>query len=304
MENRRDVGRDGRPEAIDTDMDRERGTVKAAPGAKKTAAARQRTIETPEPAAESADQHGVRSVHRALDILNLLTSQRPTVTIREIVEATGLPKTTVIRLASTLEQSGLLWATTGGYMAGPGLWRWAHLAQRSWELPPETQRAMRELAARQRETVNVYVARDIFRVCIAQQEGPQPLRHVVHVGDELPLWAGATAKVLLRDANTALLERVARSSPYGLGHVKRLREWVDEAAVQGFATSHGEREEGLSAVAAPIVGRSGSVVAALSLSGPTVRFTEPRVAEFAADVKRMAHQLSEWGFDHPLGTSL
>jgi DNA-binding IclR family transcriptional regulator len=252
----------------------------------------------------AADQHGVRSVHRALDILTLLTAERSTVTIREVVGATGLPKTTVVRLVSTLEQSGLLWATTGGYMAGPGLWRWAHLAQRSWELPPETQRSMRELAAVQRETVNVYVPRDIFRVCIAQQESPQPLRHVVHVGDELPMWAGATAKVLLRDASAALLQRVARSSPYGPGHVQHLREWVNEAAAQGFATSHGEREEGLSAVAAPIVGRSGSVVAALSLSGPTVRFTDPRITEFAAEVKRMAQQLSERGFDHPLGTSL
>jgi DNA-binding IclR family transcriptional regulator len=198
-----------------------------------------------------ADQQGVRSVQRALDILTLLTAERPTVTVREIVDATGLAKTTVIRLVSTLEQSGLLWATASGYMAGPGLWRWAHLAQRSWELPPETQRGMRDLAARQRETVNLYVVRDVYRVCIAQQEGPQPLRHVVHVGDELPLWAGATAKVLLRDAGEALLERVARSSPYGPNHVKRLREWIDEAAVAGFAVSHGEREEGLSAVAGP-----------------------------------------------------
>jgi DNA-binding IclR family transcriptional regulator len=277
--------------------------VKAATGQNRAATGR-RSAGKQEPVAESADQQGVRSVQRALDILSLLTAERSTVTIREVVEATGLAKTTVIRLVSTLEQAGLLWATTSGYMAGPGLWRWAHLAQRSWELPPETQRGMRDLAARQRETVNVYVARDIFRVCIAQQESPQPLRHVVHVGDELPLWAGATAKVLLRDASPALLARVAQSSPYGPGHVRRLREWIDEAAVHGYAVSHGEREEGLSAVAAPILGRSGSVVAALSLSGPTVRFTESRVAEFAAEVKRVSREVSERGFDHPLGSSL
>jgi DNA-binding IclR family transcriptional regulator len=252
-------------------------------------------------AVDAADQQGVRSVQRALDILGLLTPERPAISIREIVDATGLAKTTVLRMLSTLEQSGLLWATPSGYMAGPGLWRWAHLAQRSWELPPDTQRVMRELAARRRETVNVYVARDVYRVCIAQQEGPQPLRHVVHVGDELPMWAGASAKVLLRDASPALLERIARSSPYGAGHVKRLREWIDQAAVQGFAESHGEREDGLSAVAAPIVGRSGSVIAALGLSGPTVRFTEARVAEFAADLKEIARQMSERGFTHPFG---
>jgi DNA-binding IclR family transcriptional regulator len=253
-----------------------------------------------EPTGEGADQQGVRSVQRALDILALLTEDRPTVSIRDIVEATGLAKTTVIRLVSTLEQSGLVWATGNGYMAGPGLWRWAHLARSSWELPPETQQMMRELAMRQRETVNLYVARDIYRVCIAQQESPQPLRHVVHVGDELPLFSGATAKVLLHDASPALLARVARSSPYGAGHVKRLQEWIDEAAVAGYAVSHGEREDGLSAVAVPILGRSGSVVAALSLSGPSVRFPEHRIAEFATDLRQIAQRMSERGFDHPL----
>jgi DNA-binding IclR family transcriptional regulator len=251
-------------------------------------------------AADAAEAGGVRSVQRALEILSLLTEARPMVTIREIVDETGLAKTTVIRLVQTLEQEGLLWATAKGYTAGPGLWRWAHLAKRAWELPPETQQLMRDLAARQRETVNLYVARDIYRVCIAQQESPQPLRHVVQVGDELPLWAGASSKVLLRDASPALLTRVARSSPYGESHVETLRKWVDEVIKTGYASSAGEREPGLSAVAVPVTGRSVAVVAALSLSGPTIRFTEERIAEFVEDLKRVAARMSERGFDHPL----
>jgi DNA-binding IclR family transcriptional regulator len=252
---------------------------------------------------ETSDSQGVRSIQRALDILSLLSEDRPLIAVRDIVAATGLAKTTVIRIVQTLEQSGLLWATNSGYMAGPGLWRWAHLARRSWELPPETQRLMRELAARERETVNVYVVRDTVRVCIAQQESPQPLRHVVHVGDELPLWAGASAKVLLRNAAPALIERIARSSPYGEGHGRRMQEWIDEAAAQGYAVSHGERDAGLSAVAVPILGRSASVVAALTLSGPTVRFTDDRVATFAEALLAAAARMNERGFDHPLGSS-
>ncbi|WP_433383432.1 IclR family transcriptional regulator [Actinoplanes sp. CA-142083] len=252
---------------------------------------------------EDREASGVRSVQRALDILSLLTEERPSITVREVVEATGLAKTTVIRLIQTLEQMGLLWATTSGYMAGPGLWRWAHLARSSWELPPETKRMMRDLAAKDRETVNVYVARDIVRVCIAQQESPQPLRHVVHVGDELPMWAGASAKVLLRNATPGLLARVARSSPYGEQHVRRMQEWIDEAAHQGFAVSHGEREEGLTAVAVPVLGRSGTVVAALTLSGPTMRFTDERIDTFVKDLTEVANRMAERGFDHPLGSS-
>ncbi|MEU4235816.1 IclR family transcriptional regulator [Actinoplanes sp. NPDC026619] len=253
------------------------------------------------PSTETPDTQGVRSIQRALDILSLLSEEQPLIAVRDIVNATGLAKTTVIRIVQTLEQSGLLWATPSGYMAGPGLWRWAHLARRSWELPPETQRLMRELASRERETVNVYVARDIVRVCIAQQESPQPLRHVVQVGDELPLWAGASAKVLLRNAPPPLLERIARSSPFGDEHLERMQEWIEEATQQGYAVSHGERETGLSAVAVPLLGRSGTVVAALTLSGPTVRFTDDRVASFADALLSAAKQMNERGFDHPLG---
>ncbi len=255
---------------------------------------------------EAAEAPGaaVRSVQRALEIMSLLTEDQPLVTIREIVDATGLAKTTVIRLVHTLEQNGLLWGTANGYMAGPGLWRWAHLAQRSWELPPETQRMMRELAARHRETANVYVVRDLYRVCVAQQEGPQTLRQVVHIGDELPLWGGAVSKVLLRDAPDSLLLRVARSSPYGEGHVRRLREWIDEAIQRGYAVSHGEREDGLSAVAVPITDRSGAVLASLSFGGPTARFTDDRIEQMAADLREAARRMSDRGFDRPLSLSI
>jgi len=258
---------------------------------------------TPRPgqAGDHADAQGVRSIRRALDILSLLTDDTPSVSIRDITEATGLPKTTVLRLVHTLEQAGLLWAASGGYMAGPGLWRWAYLARRSWQLPPETQAMMRDLGARHKETVNLYVLRDVCRVCVAQQESPRPLRHVVQVGDELPLWAGASAKVLLSDAPETLLARVARRSPLGEGHLETLRQWAADVRRDGYAVSHGEREEGLSAVAVPVTGRSGAVVAALAVSGPTLRFTPERVAEFVADLKEAGARMSERGFDHPLG---
>ncbi|MEV0387925.1 IclR family transcriptional regulator [Nonomuraea sp. NPDC050643] len=242
----------------------------------------------------------MRSVQRAFDILSLLSEDRRTLTIREVVDETGLAKTTALRLLQTLEHLGLLWATPTGYTAGPALWRWAHLARSAWELPPETVQLMRDLGARHRETVNLYVLRDMRRICIAQQESPQPLRHVVRVGDELPLWAGASSKVLLRDAPERLLLRVARASPHGAAHVATLRAWIDEAARDGFAASHGEREPGLSAVAVPVMGCSGAALAALTLSGPTVRFTEDRVEEFAADLREAAKRMSERGFDHPL----
>lgn len=245
----------------------------------------------------TTDDSGVRSVQRCVDILGLLTESRPAVSVAEIVRETGLAKTTVIRLVQTLERNGLLWATAHGYLAGPSLWRWAHLARGSWELPPEATELMRDLARRHGETVNLYVRRDVHRVCVAQQESQQALRHVVRIGDELPLWGGAAATVLLADADDEHLARVAATSPHG--DLATLRAGVDEAAARGWAVSHGEREAGLSAVAVPVQGRAGTVIAALSLSGPSVRFPDERVAEFAAALTEAAGQLHRRGFDHP-----
>ncbi|WP_238431304.1 IclR family transcriptional regulator [Streptomyces cavernae] len=244
---------------------------------------------------------GVRSVRRALDILNLLSEERPAITLREITDATGLPKTTVLRLVQTLEESGLLWSDNGGFIAGPGLWRWAYLARSQWEIPRETRKVMRDLADRLGETVNIFVARDLHRVCVAHEDSPHPLRHVVDIGDEQPLWAGASSKILLRDAPDALLRRVALASPHGEGHVEQLRTSAQEAARRGHAVSNSEWDEGLTAVAVPIAGPKGAVIASLSVSGPDHRFSYEAIERFAADLKEAARLIWEQGFNHPLG---
>ena len=254
-----------------------------------------------------AEQHdgesgGVRSVQRAIDIMSLLTEQRPSITLREVVEATRLPKTTVLRIVQTLEHGGLLSATSKGYVAGPALWRWAHLTVFNWAPSEETQSLMRGLVSRQRETVNIYVVRNLARVCVAQEESPMPLRHVVRVGDELPLWAGASSKVLLRDADAELLEDITRSAPMEYRDLDAMREGIAEAAAAGYGVSHGERELGLSAVAVPVLSRDGDVVASLSFSGPSGRFAESRIDELVDDLRQAAQRLTDQGFDHPLRT--
>ncbi len=237
---------------------------------------------------------GVRSVQRALDILNLLDENHAELSIRQIVEATQLPKTTVLRLLNTLESYRMLSVTDEGrYSAGASLLRWSRLAEQRWRIPEDGHEVLRDLAREHHETVHVYVRQGLDRVCIAQAEGTRTLRHVVQVGDALPLWAGGVAKVLLMDAPDDLMIRVARRSPFGEPHLATLRTWVAEANRDGYASSHGEREEGLSAVAVPIRDKQGDVGAALSFGGPTSRFTDERVGGFVSVLREAASWLSE-----------
>src|SRR5690348_8490154 len=62
---------------------------------------------------------------------------------------------------------------------------------------------------------------------------------------------------------------------------------------QGYAVALDELEHGLSAVAAPVLGPGGTAVAALSISGPTIRLTPKRIAELAPELVRQASLLSE-----------
>ncbi|MEU5030073.1 hypothetical protein [Streptomyces milbemycinicus] len=64
----------------------------------------------------------------------------------------------------------------GRYTAGPAFLRRVRMADQGWRLPAPARRALRELATKHRETVHLYVRRDVHRICIAQEEGPHALR--------------------------------------------------------------------------------------------------------------------------------
>ena len=62
---------------------------------------------------------------------------------------------------------------------------------------------------------------------------------------------------------------------------------------QGYAVAVDELEHGLAALAAPVFGADGVAVAALSISGPTIRLTRERIAELAPALCEQARSLSE-----------
>ncbi|WP_245928553.1 IclR family transcriptional regulator [Murinocardiopsis flavida] len=244
---------------------------------------------------------GVRSVTRALDLLALFDGPDRVFTVRELTDATGLAKTTVLRLVATLELRGLLWNHPDGHVcAGPGLLRWASLGRAAWELPAAARDVMRGLVAETAETANLYVRSATARVCVAKEEGPQNLRHHVPVGQPVPLWAGAASKILLQDGDPALLARVAALAPADTTP-EALADQVAAAARDGYAISHGERELGVSGIAAPVRDSEGRVTAAIALGGPTVRFTAECIPGFVSAVAAAGARMSDIGLFPPPG---
>jgi DNA-binding IclR family transcriptional regulator len=151
---------------------------------------------------------------------------------------------------------------------------------------------MRRLVDTCGETVNIYVRQDTVRISIAQEQGTHTVRNVVEVGQPMPLWGGSAAKVLLTAAPTLIDELTLIKANLDTA---RLRAEVDKARLSGYAVSHGEREEGASAVSAPIFAADGRVVAALSVSGPTSRLTGARMDAAVGAVVDAAKEISAHG---------
>ena len=237
---------------------------------------------------------GVRSIIRAIDVLTLFDPQHPTRGLREIVDATGLPKTTAVRLLGTLESRGLVVRRgEATYAPGATLLRWVRLAHSVWEVNAQTREVMRHLVDECGETVNIYVRQDLDRISIAQEEGTATVRSVVEVGAAMPLSRGATAKVLLGSAPDSVIDQLAARDD--TLDADGLRRQVAGVLETGYGVTHGERELGASAVAAPIRHADGRTIAALSVSGPTSRFTADRVPRYVDAVTAAARSISGHG---------
>ncbi|MFI6433500.1 IclR family transcriptional regulator [Rhodococcus oryzae] len=237
---------------------------------------------------------GVRSIARAVDVLRLFDLDHPRRTLREIVALTDLPKTTAVRVLATLDALGLIVdLRDSSYSLGAGFLRWVDLAGSLWEVGADTRRVMNRLVDTCGETVNVYIRRDLSRVSIAQVEGTATVRSVVKTGIPYPLESGAAAKVLLGGASESVLRHLVECHPdLGLDSLRREVLGIRQA---GYAVTHGERELGASAVASPILSVDGRVLAALSIGGPTSRFTADRVGRYVDAVTESAAEISTIG---------
>lgn len=235
---------------------------------------------------------GVRSISRAVDVLQLFDAEHPTRTLREIVASTELPKTTVVRMIATLESLGLLVDQRDStYSLGAGFLRWVDLAGSLWKVGPEVRQIMGRLVDDCGETANIYIRQNYDRISIEQVEGTTTVRSVVTTGVPYSLEYGAAAKILLGGAPDSVLRTLfAERSDYE----DILREIADIRDA-GYAVTHGERELGASAVGAPILSGDGRVLAALSLSGPTSRFTPERVGRYVDVVTEAAAEISRIG---------
>lgn len=251
------------------------------------------------PAVPRPPEEDLRSVARALDILQAFGRGQPELGVTELARVLRLSKSTVHRLLRLLASRGVVAQdpATRRYRLGVELLWLGSLVRDGMDLRREALPVMRELQARAGETVNLNVERDGHRVCIEKVETSHPIRDFVDIGRPLPLYAGASGKVLLAhlpDQRVAEILRAADPAAIAgrLPTGAALRRELARIRRQGYASTSGERVEGASSVSAPVWDAEGRVVASLSISGPSYRFRPERVRVFARLVVSAAREIS------------
>ncbi|UOF91179.1 IclR family transcriptional regulator [Fodinisporobacter ferrooxydans] len=243
---------------------------------------------------KSKDSDSLRTVQRALDILNCFSLQETELTLTEIANKISLAKSTTTRLLGTLEQNGLIKKNqeTLKYKLGSRLYYLGYIAGKSIQIREISHPFMKKLRDETTETVNLYLLENEFRVCVDQCESVQSLRHLVKIGERLPLWAGAGGKVLLAYQDREFQKQIFRYVD-SEQRLQKLQSELSAIIEEGYASSQDEREVGLSAIAAPIFGVDGEVSACISVSGPTQRFTPDVMERIKVSLKQCASGISE-----------
>jgi DNA-binding IclR family transcriptional regulator len=224
--------------------------------------------------AEGAAGQRVEAVERALTILEAFGDGRQKMPLGELAQRTGLYRSTILRLAASLERFGYLHRDADGqFRLGPTLLRLGVLYRSAFDLSDYVRPVLQRTAEETGETSCFYIREGTRRICLYRANASRTVRSHVEEGAELPLDRGASAHIL-----------VAYTDGEG--------EFHEEIRRQGFYVSHGERDPETKAVAVPVFGPDGKLAGSLGVTGPRNRFDEASCERIVGILTAKAQALS------------
>lgn len=226
---------------------------------------------------------GIQVLDRAIFILSVIAAEPRN--LSELCEITGLPRATAHRIAVALEKHRLIERLPDSqWTAGPAL---AELAPQSTSrLEEAAEYVLPKLMQETNESVQLYRLSGMERVCIANAEPVAGLRDTVPVGTRMTLEAGSAAKVLVGHSSPSLQKEVLATAAYSADELRRVVQ-------EGVADSHAERDPSLASASVPIFDANGSLIAALSISGPADRIGKNAGTRYGAQLKAAALELQK-----------
>jgi DNA-binding IclR family transcriptional regulator len=243
----------------------------------------------------SAGPEAPKSVlERVFALLDCFTANEPVLTLAQLATRTGIPRSTVHRLANVLVEQRLLERAESGFRLGLRQFELGELVEDRRKLRDASLPAIQELFEQTHETVHLGVIDGLDVLYFVKVVGYHAFPLPTRTGGRWPMHSSALGKAMLAYAppatiDTVLASDLRRLTRYTITQPDRLRAQLEAVRTTGTAFEYEESVLGNSCVAAPIMDASGQVLAAVSVSGPTMRL---RAEQRAPIVRRAAAQIS------------
>lgn len=214
----------------------------------------------------------VPTADRVLQVLAVLAQHGKSMPAAELMERTGLARSTLYRQLARLKRWGFVLESDGFYAPGPLSLQLALGFDLASHLVRQARPDMVDLAQQSQESVGLIVAVNDQAICLDMVESQHSLRCSFEKGRSVPLRAGASAKCVLAHLPEAVRAAVL-DSQWGAGTPERDAAQRESDAIRkaGFAMTAGEVDPGVWGCSVPLFGASRQSVGAITLMAPIVR---------------------------------
>ncbi len=244
------------------------------------------------------------TVTKTLRVLEAFSYAEPVLGVSELARKLEMGKSSVHRALSTLLERGYVTKTADDrYRLGLKLHEMGQLVVSGLRLHEVAHGPMERLRAECQETVHLAVLDGTDVVYLERFESAGLARMLHRVGLRMPAYVTRSGKCLLAFASDpAATDRVLaaglrRRAPRSITSKALLLDALARVRDDGYAVSIEESEPKVSSVGAPVFGRGGLCIAAVSIVGPTVRFDADHLPKYVRQVRRCAMSISkEMGF--------
>ena len=219
----------------------------------------------------------VQSLDRGLAVIRCFSSERPSLTLSEVAERTGLTRAAARRFLLTLQELGYVGSTGRQFSLRPRVLALGYAYLSSFSVAQIAQPHLEDLAEELHESCSVSVLDGDDIVYVARASANRIMTIALTVGTRLPPYPTSMGRVLLaslpRDELDALLQRTTmrKLTERTVTDETELRKILDRVAAQGWAAVDQELEAGVRSIAVPIRDSSGRVVAAINASAHAAR---------------------------------
>jgi IclR family KDG regulon transcriptional repressor len=242
----------------------------------------------------------VKSLVKALSILEVLAEEEPPYTLTQLSRRLHLHVSTVHRLLVNLVRQGFVEddPVSGGYQLSYRVLRMGLRVLDRLDFRRVAQPLLRDLNLRTKETVHLAILQEGQAISIEKFGSPQPVGLDARLGGAMPLHCTGVGKTLLAYQSDELLNQLAqapgltRMTSHTITGLAPLRRELERIREQGYALDQEEAVDGLRCVAGPVFNHAGQIVAAFSVAGPAARLTGARVPEIAQMVRETSQRIS------------